>query len=105
MRPSVALQVKRVVEALSAEGAEIPLDVAVALQVPVQQTLQSEQFAADAALELGGVGLRPQRRHLLSPNEFGRVGGHGVLDAESAVDQLHGGVRRDAKLESARNLY
>ena len=54
--------------------------------MPVQQTLQSEQFAADAARILGGVRLRPQRRHLLSPNELGRVGGHGVLDTKSAID-------------------
>ena len=39
MCPGVALQVKGVIEALSAECAEIPLGVAVALHVPVQQSL------------------------------------------------------------------
>ena len=72
--------------------------------MPVQQTLQSEQFAADAACILGGVRLGPQRRHLLSPNELGLVSGHGVLDTESTIDQLHRGVMRDAKLESAKNI-
>ena len=67
MSSSVALQVKSVIEALSAEGAEIPLDVAVTFQMPVQQTLKGEQFAADAAPELGRVRLRSQRGHLLGP--------------------------------------
>ena len=39
MCPGVALQVKGVIEALSAECAEIPLGVTVALHVPVQQSL------------------------------------------------------------------
>jgi hypothetical protein len=39
MRPCVSFQVKRVVEALSAEGAEIPLDVAVTLHVSVEEAL------------------------------------------------------------------
>ena len=86
MCPGVALQVKGVIEALSAECAEIPLDVAVTLEVPVQQTLKSEEFAADATSKLGWVRLWPQWGHLLSPNELGRVAGHGVLDTESTVD-------------------
>ena len=86
MCPGVALQVKGVIEALSAECAEIPLDVAVTLEVPVQQTLKSEQFVADATRELGWVRLRPQGGHLLSPDELGRVAGHGVLDTESTID-------------------
>ena len=86
MRPSVALQVKRVIEALSTEGAEVPLDVTVTLEMAVQETLQGEEFAADATSKLGWVRLWPQWGHLLSPNELGRVAGHGVLDTESTVD-------------------
>lgn len=48
----VTLQVERVVEALAAERAQVPLDVRVTLHVPVQQPLQIERFAADATDEL-----------------------------------------------------
>lgn len=48
----VALQIEGVVEPLAAEGAQIPLDVRVALHVPIEQTLQRECLHADAANEL-----------------------------------------------------
>ena len=51
----VSLQIKCVVESLAAECAEVPLGVAVALHVPVQQPLEPESFATHAARELGGV--------------------------------------------------
>ena len=55
MGSRVPLQIKCVVESLAAECAEVPLGVAVALHVPVQQPLEAESFATDAARELGGV--------------------------------------------------
>ena len=98
MCPGVTLEVKSVIEALSTEGAEIPLDVTVTLEMAVEETLQGEEFAADSATKLGGVRLWPQRGHLLGPQELRRLGGHGVLDSEPAVDQFHRGVRRNAEL-------
>lgn len=58
MCASVSLEVECVVEALAAESAEVPLDVAVALHVPVEQSLQGERFGADSAAELAGRVVR-----------------------------------------------
>lgn len=55
VRSRVPLQVECVIEALAAERAEISLDVAVALHVSVQQSLETEVFAADAAREPVGI--------------------------------------------------
>ena len=97
MCPGVALQVKGVIEALSAEGAEIALGVAVALHVPVQQPLQRELLRACPALELGRVRVRPHRGQLLvSPDD--PLGRHGVLESVAAIDQLDGGIGRNAEL-------
>ena len=97
MCPGVALQVERVVEALSAEGAEIPLGVAVALHVAVQQSLQSELLGACSALELGWVRVWPHRGQLLLCLDD-PVWRHRVLESVPAVDQLDGGVGRNAEL-------
>lgn len=48
----VALQIEGVVEPFATEGAQIPLDVRVALHVPIEQALQRERLHADAANEL-----------------------------------------------------
>lgn len=48
----VTLEIKGVVEALSAECTEVALEVAVAFDVPVEKTLQWEHFLADLAHEL-----------------------------------------------------
>lgn len=67
MSSRVPLQVERVIEALSAESAQVPFDVRVALHVPVQQTLQVKGLGADAADKLIRVvlGNRSRRRRLL----------------------------------------
>lgn len=54
--PDVALQIKGVVEALPAEGAQVPLHLAVALDVPVQHALQAEALATQLAGVHCGVG-------------------------------------------------
>jgi len=95
--PGVALQVKGVIEALSAEGAEIALGVAVALHVPVQQSLQGELLGAYPALELGRVRVGPHRGQLLLCLDH-PVRRQRVLESVAAVDQLDGGVRRNAEL-------
>ena len=53
----MTLQIEGVVKSLAAECAEVPLGVAVALHVPVQQALQPKSFATNAAGKLALVGL------------------------------------------------
>lgn len=49
---SVPFEVKRVVETLAADRAQIAFDVVMATQMTRQQPLQREHFAADCTLEL-----------------------------------------------------
>lgn len=51
MRARVSLEVERIVEAFPTESAEVALDVAVALDVSVQETLQWKHFAANPTHE------------------------------------------------------
>lgn len=55
------LEVEGVVEALPAVGAEVPLDVIVALHVAVQHALVGEGLLADVAGEEVSTGTIPQR--------------------------------------------
>ena len=55
MGSRVSLQIKCVVETFATECAEVPLGVAVALHVPVQQPLEGERFAARPTRELARV--------------------------------------------------
>ena len=93
----VPLQIKCIIEALSTEGAEIPLGVTVALHVTVKQPLQGELLGARSALELGRIRVRPNRGQLLLclDNPIGR---HRVLESVAAVDQLDGDVGRNTEL-------
>ena len=75
MGTGVSLQVKGVVEPLSAEGAEVPLRVAVALHVAVEETLKAEDLGTEAALELGRVSLGPGWRHLVQPSRLNWISG------------------------------
>lgn len=54
----VPLEVEGVVESLAAEGAQIALDVRVALHVPIEQALQRKGLHADTADELIVAGGR-----------------------------------------------
>lgn len=49
VRAHVPLEVEGVVEALAAETAQVPLHLAVALEVPVEHALQAEGLAAQVA--------------------------------------------------------
>ena len=49
VRAHVPLEVEGVVEALAAEAAQVPLHLAVALEVPVEHALQAEGLAAQVA--------------------------------------------------------
>ena len=51
----MSLQIKSVIETFATEGAQISLDVAVALHVAVQQSLEAEGLGAHSALELARV--------------------------------------------------
>ena len=71
MCPGVPFQVKCVVEALAAEGAEVALSVAVALHVAVEEALEAEHLGTHTALELGGVCVWPHGREaLLQPHQL-----------------------------------
>ena len=99
----VALEVKGVVESLSAEGAQVPLDITVTLHVPVEEPLQTEDLGADPTLELGRVRLRPNSGNAVRPHDLRSVGGKRVLDAVSAIDQLYRALRAKANLENVLN--
>ena len=70
MCASVSLEVERVVEAFAASRTQVALDVAVALDVPVQQTLQWKRFVADAASELVLGGLDTCKTSNISRTTF-----------------------------------
>lgn len=55
MSSGVAFEIEGVVEAFAAEGAQVSLDVRVALHVAVQEPLQAEGLRAHAAHELTAV--------------------------------------------------
>ena len=59
MCPCVSLQVKCVIEALATEGAEIPLDITVALHVSVEESLKGETFVTSSASESARVIFTP----------------------------------------------
>ena len=99
MGPCVSLQIECVIEALSAKGAEIPLDIAVALHVSVQKPLQLKLLGAESALEFGRVGLRSEGRKLLGADDLGGISGKRILDAITAIDELHGCVGAKAQLK------
>lgn len=54
----MSLQIKRVVETLAAERAQVSLDVAMATDMTREQALQRKHFLAGAALELMVSGLQ-----------------------------------------------
>ena len=55
MSTSVPLQVKSVVETLSAEGAQVSFCITVALHVPVEEPLEVERLRTHPARELRGI--------------------------------------------------
>lgn len=55
VRPRVPLQIKRVIETLPAECAEITLHVTVTLHVAVQEPLKTKVLAAYATCESAGI--------------------------------------------------
>lgn len=55
VRAHMPLEVEGVVEALSAEAAQVPLHLAVALEVPVEHALQTEGLAAQVAAMQGRI--------------------------------------------------
>lgn len=57
--PRMSLQIKCVVESLSAEGAQVSLCIAVTFHVSVQESLETEGLCADPAGKSGGVSFTP----------------------------------------------
>jgi len=68
MRASMSLEIESVVEAFAARRTEISLDVAVTLDVTVQQTLQWKRFATYAASEFVLSSLDAYRN--ISPMQY-----------------------------------
>lgn len=103
MRPRVPLQVEGVVEALPAEGAQVPLDVRVALHVSVEEALQGEGLVADATAEVGLAVFGGDGCYfgfVFSPGSLsdGLLVGEGVLDAVAAVHELQLHLGGEAQL-------
>lgn len=116
VRPGVPLQVERIVESLAAEGAQVALDVRVALHVPIQQPLQGERLLAYPADELvllttgGATALVLHLEHIRLLQQFGMVfvfvpqpagdvlDGQWILDAVATVDELQLHFCRQAEI-------
>lgn len=99
----MALEVKGVVEAFAAEGAEVALDVAVTLHVTVEQPLQTEALGTHVTLEARavaqGLGLRLTLLCLRPRNRVRQlVVCQGVLDPVTTVDKLQRNVSRQPQL-------
>ncbi len=103
--PGVPLQVKRVIEALAAEGAEVPFDIAVTLEMSVEKALEVKHLGADATLELGRVGVRPECGQSLRADHVGKLIGQWILNSIATVDELHRRVRTQAKLKHLKAWY
>ena len=74
MSSGVPFQVEGVVETLAAEGAQVSLRVAVTLHVPVEKSLEVEDFRAHATLKLGRIRLGPCRRQFSASRLFSGFG-------------------------------
>ena len=51
----MTLEIERIVETLAAERAQVPFQLAVIFQVPIEQTLELERLHAQATDEFGAV--------------------------------------------------
>jgi len=98
MCSGMSFQIKCVVESFAAECAQVTLGVTVTFHVSVQQSLQGEDLGALPALKFGWVRLWPDWGQLLNWNLLIGIGGHGILDAMSSIDQLNGSICRNSKL-------
>lgn len=88
MRAYVPLQVEGVIEALAAEGAQVPLYLVVALKVTVEHALQAEALATKVtvvnhrvvACAGGKLGAEREREHVRSPGLTWKSGHLFLLD-------------------------
>ena len=92
----VPLQIECIVEALSTEGAEVSLCIAVTLHVTIQQPCQTKGFSTSATGKPRRVVFTSHWRQLFTLLLLWHVGHHRVLDPVTAVDQLQVGVLGDA---------
>lgn len=92
VRTSVPLQIKRIVEPLAAERAEVPLDVGVTLHVPIQKALEGEGLIADATAKRRGAVIVGDRGHfdliLDSRSCANLLVCQRVLDTVAAIDKF-----------------
>ena len=110
MGAGVPFEVKRVVEALATERAEISLDVAVTLEVSTQHSLLRERLTTDAASELVVhrlLACTAQRHNLVSavadgPRDARRVvNRHAVCIATDRVD-IRDAARIDHRMATTK---
>lgn len=103
----MSLEIKRIIESLAAERAQISLDVAVAFHVTVEQPLEAETLRAEVASESGLVVAARGGFNLLGSGGGGRKGrddgsyvviGQRVLHPVTSIDELQGHTLRKAKL-------
>jgi len=92
----VPLQIECIVEALSTEGAEVSLCIAVTLHVTIQQSRQTKGFSTSATGKPRRVIFTSHWRQLFTLLLLWHVRHHWVLDPVTAVDQLQMGILGDA---------
>lgn len=103
MRSRVSFQVERIVEPLSADRAEVSLDVAVTLDVTIEQSPDGELLSADATHELVVVCLQSQ---VLSVDQFTtNLTKQGVLDPVTAVDRFRRPNGRCLRVKTRKTIF
>lgn len=93
MRPSVSLQIKRIVKSLSTERAQISLHVRVTLHVSVEQTLQRKRLIAHSTTEMRLAIFRRNRsdlRLIISPRTlpYSLLTRQRIFDTVTTIDEL-----------------
>lgn len=112
MGAGVSFQVEGIIESFAAEGAQVSLDIRVALHMPVQESLQRETFRTQVADELGRIVRIGHALRLRRGIRFGTVlldvlvdpvvRHERVLDSVAAVHEFDGRIARQAELQ--RNI-
>jgi len=96
MSTCMPLQIECIIEALSTEGAEVSLCVAVTLHVTIQQPRQTKGFSTSATGKPRRVIFTSHWWQLFTLLLFRHVSHHWVLDAVTTIDELQMGVLGNA---------
>lgn len=117
MSSGMSLQIEGIVEALSAEGAQVSFDVRVTFHVTVEETLQIEAFTANVTSELvvafdlfdrRWCALLARHRLLFAQTTRNVLDRERILDAMSTIDEFQLNLWRKSQLgkeeESKRKM-